>query len=59
MKPEDNRRSFRVSESVYVKYDVLSEEDFEAGIEHRNLRLGLSDGAQAFQRAVGAKYPVV
>ncbi len=47
MKPEDNRRSFRVSESVYVKYEVLTEEDFEAGIEHRNLRLGLNDGAQA------------
>lgn len=47
MKPEDNRRSFRVSESVYVKYDVLTEQEFEAGIEHRKLSLGLSDGAQA------------
>lgn len=47
MKPEDNRRSFRVSESVYVKYDVLTEKEFEAGIEHRKLSLGLSDGAQA------------
>ncbi len=47
MKPEDNRRSFRVSESAYVKHDVLTEEEFEAGIEHRKLSLGLSDGAQA------------
>ena len=47
MKPEDNRRSFRISESVYVKYDVLTEKEFSAGIEHRKLRLGLNDGAQA------------
>ena len=47
MKPEDNRRSFRISESVYVKYDVLTEKEFAAGIEHRKLRLGLNDGAQA------------
>lgn len=47
MKEHENRRSFRVSESVYVKYEVLSEKEFEAGIEHRKLRLGLSDGAQA------------
>jgi len=43
----ENRRSFRVSESVYVKYDVLTEKEFEAGMEHRKLALGLSDGAQA------------
>lgn len=47
MKELENRRSFRVSESVYVKYDVLTEKEFESGIEHRKLTLGLSDGAQA------------
>lgn len=47
MKEHENRRSFRVSESVYVKYEVLTEQEFEAGIEHRKLRLGLDDGAQA------------
>ncbi len=47
MDAQENRRSFRVNESVYVKYDVLSEKEFERGLEHRKLRLGLSDGAQA------------
>jgi len=47
MTEHENRRSFRVSESVYVKYDVISEKEFEGGLEHRKLRLGLSDGAQA------------
>lgn len=47
MTEQENRRSFRVSESVYVKYDVITEQEFEGGLEHRKLRLGLSDGAQA------------
>lgn len=47
MDGQENRRSFRVNESVYLKYDVLSEKEFEQGLEHRKLRLGLSDGAQA------------
>jgi len=44
---EENRRSFRVSESVYLKYDILSEEDFQSGIERRNLLSGPNDGALA------------
>ncbi len=44
---QNNRRSFRVSESVYLKYDVLSDEEFQEGMGRRNLRLGLNDGAQA------------
>ena len=47
MDGQESRRSFRVNESVYLKYDVLSQKEFEQGIEHRKLRLGLSDGAQA------------
>jgi hypothetical protein len=43
----DNRRSFRVSESVYVKYEVLSDREFHEGLDHRKLRLGVNDGAQA------------
>lgn len=43
----ENRRSFRVSESVYLKYETLTEEEFEEGIERRKLRLGENDGAQA------------
>ena len=45
--PKENRRSFRVSESVYLKYEVLSEDEFREGIERRKLRLGADDGAQA------------
>jgi len=43
----ENRRSFRISESVYVKYEILSEEEFQDGLEHRKLKLGINDGAQA------------
>lgn len=45
--PKENRRSFRVSESVYLKYEVLSGDEFREGIERRKLRLGADDGAQA------------
>ena len=44
---KENRRSFRVSESVYLKYEMLSEDEFQEGIERRKLRLGEDDGAQA------------
>lgn len=46
-KGQENRRSFRVRESVYVKYEKLTEKEFKEGLEHRKLRLGISDGAQA------------
>ncbi len=44
---QENRRSFRISESVYVKYEKLTDKEFQEGIEHRKLRLGINDGAQA------------
>lgn len=52
---EENRRSFRVSEPVYLKYDKLSEDEFRDGIDHRNLRLGLNDGAQALLVEIEAR----
>ncbi len=45
MNTQENRRSFRVSELVYLKYTVLTDEEFRDGIERRNLRTGPSDGA--------------
>ena len=42
-----NRRSFRISESVYLRYELLSDEEFHDGLEHRKIRLGQDDGAQA------------
>jgi hypothetical protein len=44
---QDNRRSFRVNESVYLKYDVITDQEFHDGLEHRKLKMGVSDGAQA------------
>lgn len=45
MNGQENRRSFRVSESVYLKYTILTDDEFGDGIEHRNLRNGANDGA--------------
>ena len=47
MNSKENRRSFRISESVYIKYEILSEKEFQQGLEHRKLGLGMDDGAQA------------
>lgn len=47
MHPHDKRRSFRISETVYIKYDVLSEQDFQDGIDRFKMRHGLNDDAQA------------
>jgi len=44
---QENRRSFRINESVYVKYEILTDLEFHGGIEHRKIRLGQDDGAQA------------
>ena len=44
---QDNRRSFRVSESVYLKYEKISDEEFHQGLEHRKMKLGIDDGVQA------------
>lgn len=44
---KDNRRSFRVNESAYVKYDVISDQEFYDGIDQYRMQLGVDDGAQA------------
>ena len=44
---QENRRSFRISESVYVKYEILTDEEFHDGLDHRKIRLGQDDSAQA------------
>ena len=44
---QENRRSFRVNESVYVRYEILSEQEYEDGLEHRKVRLGESESTQA------------
>ena len=44
---QENRRSFRVTESAYVRFEILTDEEFREGLEHRKLRLGDCDSAQA------------
>jgi hypothetical protein len=43
----DSRRSFRVEETVYLKYDVISDREFHEGLDRRKLRLGVSDGLRS------------
>ena len=44
---QENRRSFRVTERVYLKYEVISDREFHEGLEHRKLRQGVSDGIRS------------
>ena len=43
----EKRRSFRVSESAFLRYEVLSELDFNEGLERRKIRLGIDNAASA------------
>lgn len=47
MNGKEKRRSFRITESVYLKYEILNDEEFHEGLERRKLRLGLNDGTSA------------
>lgn len=47
MNEKENRRSFRILETVYLKYETLTEDEFQGGLERRKLRLGVDDGAQS------------
>ena len=44
---QDSRRSFRVSERVYLKYEIISNDEFTRGLEHRKIRLGRVDGIRS------------
>jgi len=43
----ENRRSFRIAESVYLKYEVLSDKEFHEGLDRRKIRLGVTDGVRS------------
>lgn len=47
MSSQENRRSFRVTEDIYIKVDVLADDEFQGGMEHYKLRRGINDGASA------------
>jgi PilZ domain len=44
MSDTETRRSFRIPETVYLKYDILSDEEFAEGLDRRKLKLGESEG---------------
>ncbi len=44
---DENRRSFRVNESAYLKYDLLTDEEFELGLAHRKISRGENDDLRA------------
>jgi hypothetical protein len=43
----ENRRSFRIRETVYLKYEVISDREFHEGLDRRKLRLGASSGIRS------------
>ncbi|MBT8099913.1 MAG: PilZ domain-containing protein [Gammaproteobacteria bacterium] len=53
---EENRRSFRVEEYIYLAYDLLSDEEFAEGLERRKLRLGASDGVRSVLIDIDARF---
>jgi hypothetical protein len=52
---QESRRSFRVSESVYIKYEVITDEEFQEGLDHRKIKLGDSDSALAILIDIDAR----
>ncbi|MDH4046677.1 MAG: hypothetical protein OEW68_00375 [Gammaproteobacteria bacterium] len=43
----ENRRSFRIRETVYLKYEVISDREFHQGLDRRKIRLGASSGIRS------------
>lgn len=47
MNRRENRRSFRIKETVYVQHEVISESEFAGGPERRRLKRGDSQGLRS------------
>jgi hypothetical protein len=43
----EKRRSFRIRETVYLKYEVISDREFHEGLDRRKIRLGASSGIRS------------
>jgi len=43
----ENRRSFRISESALVQYEVIQQADFEKGLERWNIQAGTPSGVRS------------
>jgi hypothetical protein len=41
---KQNRRSFRIAESIHLSYEILSDRDFHEGLERRKIRTGIDEG---------------
>lgn len=52
---QDNRRSFRVREPLYLMYEQLSDKEFHEGLDRRKLRLGIDHGAQSMLVDIDAR----
>lgn len=44
---ENDRRSFRIKETVYLKYEVITDREFHDGMERRKMRVQGSDGLRS------------
>jgi len=44
---KENRRSFRISEDVFLKYERLTDDEYHDGLDRRKVRLGMDDSAQS------------
>lgn len=55
MDAKENRRSFRISESAYVKYDILTDHEYHEGLDRRKLQLGLDDSASSILVDIDAR----
>ena len=42
----EKRRAFRILERVYLKYEVLTERDFDKGLDELRMGQGIADGAR-------------
>jgi hypothetical protein len=51
----NNRRSFRISESAYLRVETITDDEFRAGLDHRKLMLGTNDGAQTKLLEINAR----
>jgi hypothetical protein len=44
---KENRRSFRIFESIHLSYEIISDREFHEGLERRKIRLGINDGVSS------------
>ncbi|MEO1202180.1 MAG: PilZ domain-containing protein [Pseudomonadota bacterium] len=51
----ESRRSFRVSEPAYLRYEILSDQEFDEGLERRKIRLGIDNSAQTLLVDIDAR----